>query len=79
MPTPVSSTYKTIVNANYLYEGDSLEKAIRAWDSESIIRTGLHGGIMVQSFDAAGRMVRDGWILHVNESGHVYLNPQVAR
>lgn len=76
MPTPVSTTYKTVVNANYLYEGDDLEKAIRTWDAESVHRADLHGGIMVQSFDAAGIMVRDGWVLHVNESGHVYLNPR---
>ena len=72
----MNTVYKTIVNANYLYEGDSQVEAIRVWDSESIHRAGLVGGIMVQSFDE-DVMVRDGWILHVNETGHVYLNPRV--
>ena len=70
--------YKTIVNANYIYEGESLEKAIRAWDSESVHRANLVGGITVQSFDADDVMIRDGWILHVNESGHVYLSPTIT-
>lgn len=77
MPSVARTIYKTIVNAVYLYEGDSLEEAIRAWDSESVHRANLTGGVMVQSFNKADCMVRDGWILHVNESGHVYLNPRV--
>lgn len=69
--------FKTIVNAVYVYEGDSQEMAIRAWDSESHKRSDITGGIMVQSFDSEGNMTRDGWILHVNETGNVYLNPRV--
>jgi len=76
MPSITSTVYKTVVNAVYLYEGDSQEAAIRAWDAESVHRADLVGGVMVQSF-AGDVMVRDGWILHVNESGHVYLNPRV--
>lgn len=72
----MDTVYKTIVNANYLYVGDSQEEAIRVWDSESVHRANLVGGVMVQSFDG-DIMTRDGWILHVNESGHVYLNPRV--
>lgn len=77
MPSVASTTFKTVVNANYLYEGDDQQAAIRAWDAESVHRADLVGGVMVQSFDASGNMVRDGWILHVSESGHVYLNPRV--
>ncbi len=73
-----STTYTTIVNANYLYEGDDLEKAIRTWDSESVHRSGLSGGVMVKTFDDEGLMIRDGWILHVNDNGHVYLNPRLG-
>lgn len=69
--------YKTLVNAVYLYEGEDLETAIRIWDSESVVRAYISGGVMVQSFDDEGTMIRDGWILHVNEDGHVYLNPRV--
>jgi endonuclease YncB( thermonuclease family) len=72
-----TQVFKTIVNAVYVYEGESQELAIRAWDSESVHRADLHGGVMVQEFDAGEVMVRDGWILHVNEDGHVYLNPRV--
>lgn len=74
METP--TVYKTIVNANYLYEGPDLETAIRLWDSESVHRANLVGGIMVQSF-RNDVMVRDGWILHVKD-GHVYLNPRLS-
>lgn len=70
------SVFKTVVNAVYVYEGDSQELAIRAWDQESVHRADLHGGVMVQEFSGE-TMVRDGWILHVNEDGHVYLNPRV--
>lgn len=72
-----STVYKTIVNAGYLYEGPDQEAAIRTWDAESVHRADLTGGIMVQSFNSDGAMVRDGWLLHVNESGHVYLNPRI--
>lgn len=72
----METIYKTIVNAGYLYEGPDRERAIRTWDAESVHRSDLVGGIMVQTFDADGCMVRDGWLLHVNESGHVYLNPR---
>lgn len=71
------TTYKTLVNAVYLYEGEDLETAIRTWDSESVARADISGGVMIQSFDNEGVMIRDGWILHVNEDGHVYLNPRV--
>lgn len=43
------------------------------WDSESVHRANLVGGVMVQSFE--DDVI--GWILHVDESGHVYLNPRV--
>lgn len=72
----MQTIYKTVVNAGYLYEGESKEQAIRTWDAESVHRADLVGGIMVQTFDGEGNMVRDGWLLHVNESGHVYLNPR---
>ena len=71
-----TAVFKTVVNAVYVYEGESQEQAIRAWDAESVHRTELHGGVMVQEF-AGELMVRDGWILHVSEDGHVYLNPRV--
>lgn len=71
----MNTIYKTVVNASYLYEGNDREKAIRAWDAESVHRADLAGGVMVQSFDGQGVMIRDGWVLHVNESGHVYLHP----
>jgi hypothetical protein len=72
----VETVYKTIVNANYVYEGTDKEAAIRAWDAESVHRADLHGGIMVQSFQNF-IMIRDGWLLHVSEPGHVYLNPRI--
>ena len=77
MSTIARTVYKTVVNALYVYEGTDQEAAIRAWDAESITRADLTGGIMVQSFSADDIMLRDGWLLHVNESGHVYLNPRI--
>lgn len=73
----MTTTYKTIVNANYLYEGGDLERAIRVWDSESIRRADISGGVMVTFFNDEGLMVRDGWLLHVSSEGHVYLNPNL--
>lgn len=74
-----TTTYKTIINAVYVYEGESLEDATRAWDAESFKRTDLHGGIMVLSFTEDGTMIRDGWILHVDEEGHIFLNPSIGK
>ena len=73
------TVYTTVVNKSTVYEGPSQEQAIRFWDSETLVTPG-HGGVQVQTFDGEGPdavMVRDGWILHVSESGHVYLNPRV--
>lgn len=72
----METIYKTIVNDRYIYKGSDQEAAIRAWDSESAYRADIAGGVMVQSFHGAV-MVRDGWILHVNKEGHVYLNPRI--
>ena len=75
MPSITRTIYKTVANGEVLYDGESKESAIRAWDAESVYRAGLHGGVAVQSF-SGDTMVRDGWVLHVNADGHVYLNPR---
>lgn len=69
--------YRTLVNNVIEYEGENKERAIRTWDAASVARVvpKIYGGIEVQTFDG-DLMVRDGWLLHVSSSGHVYLNPR---
>lgn len=70
------TVYRTTVAGEVEYEGPDKETAIRTWDSLTFSRANVPGGIEVQSFNSADVMVRDGWLLHVSESGHVYLNPR---
>ena len=78
MPSIARTVYTTVVNKATEYEGPSLETAIRTWDSLTLAQPSI-GGVQVQSFDSSDIMVRDGWVLHVSGSGHVYLNPRVAQ
>ena len=68
-----STTYKTTVDGEEIYAGDSLELAARAWDGATFARR-ADGGIEVVSFNHEGVMVRDGWLLNVR-SGIVYFSP----
>lgn len=71
----VTTEYVTTADGVELYRGDSLESAIRAWDGGTY--TGrASGGITVQSWHG-GVMVRDGNVLHVQDNGVVYLNPNL--
>jgi hypothetical protein len=74
----MATQYRTVVEGRTVYLGPSLERTIRTWDhaTHDKART-VPGGIKVQTRDAAGVMVRDGWLLHVNEHGTVYLNPNL--
>jgi len=79
MPTVHTTTFTTYADGDSLYKGTSLEDAIRTWDALTFsIGRPVAGGISVQSFDRAGIMVRDGWMLHVREDGTVYLHPRIA-
>lgn len=72
-------TYATTVDGAIVYHGESLEAAIRKWDLRTYTTPhSMPGGISVQCFNTEGNMVRDGWILHVNRFGVVYLNPNLA-
>lgn len=73
-----STVYRTKVDGEVKYEGDLLEQAIRTWDNETYgLGYSVTGGVEVHSFDAEGNMTRDGWLLHVNAVGTVYLNPNL--
>jgi hypothetical protein len=53
----------------------NFEDAARHWD-----RVTHHypcdGGIQILQWQADGRMVRDGWLIHV-DGGRVYINPSL--
>jgi hypothetical protein len=72
----MQTIYRTEVNDDRVYEGEDKEAAIRAWDAATYNQPFARGGIGVQSFKNF-IMVRDGWLLHVSDKGHVYLNPRV--
>jgi hypothetical protein len=62
--------FKVTVGKDVVYNGDSLEKAIRAWDHATYDKAHVvEGGIEVREYDAAHIMVREGWVLHVNADG----------
>jgi hypothetical protein len=58
---------------------DDFNTAARHWDMTTLGTPPLPGdGIEVQEFrkDQDGEvMVRDGWLMHVEQSGSVYINP----
>lgn len=55
---------------------DNLAAAIRYWDSATYL-VPVAGEITVREFDVNGICRRDGNILHVQENGVVYLNPNL--
>lgn len=57
------------------YEFDNLGDAIRHWDQQTHDRPS-DGGIAIQQWDADGNMIRDGWLIHV-EQRRVYVNPSL--
>lgn len=71
--------FTTLVAGNTVYQGENLEEAIRTWDAETFDfdPEKLEGGITVQSFNEYNVMVRDGYVLHVQLMGAVYLNPNI--
>lgn len=74
--------YTVVLNGETLSTEDDLAGAISRWDLESFQHTRDHGrptsgGITVQSWNGEV-MVRDGWILHLHENGHVYLNTNLS-
>lgn len=68
--------YTTTAYGSTVYSGSSLEHAIRAWDGATYQDVAPDGGIEVRTWNSAGDMVRDGWILHV-DAGRVYLHPRL--
>lgn len=72
--------YLTSINGEVVYRGESLEEAIRTWDSKTYMgRSAPPGGVSVRTLREDGSMVRDGWVLHVREhTGSVYLNPRLV-
>ena len=74
-----TTRYTVLTGTDVQLETQNLQVAIRCWDAVTFATDApTEGGISVQSWDAAGNMTRDGWILHVRENGVVYLNPNLA-
>lgn len=71
------TVYRVYVDDVVVDVFDSLEWAIREWD-RSTYNLGriVPGGIEVQEFEGEV-MMRDGWILHIQPNGTVYLNPNL--
>jgi hypothetical protein len=53
----------------------NFEDAARHWDKVTHLNPS-DGGIQILQWQADGRMVRDGWLIHV-EGGRVYVNPSL--
>lgn len=76
--TNLENTFRTYTDGRLVYEGPSLETAVRTWDAKTYgARCSTAGGITIAS-RIGDVMVRDGWILHVHEDGTTYLNPGIA-
>lgn len=74
-----STVFKVIADRKVKYVGDDIEKAIRSWDHATYDKARIvEGGIEVREYDAAHIMIRDGWLLHVNADGTVYMNPSLV-
>lgn len=75
----MDTTLTTYAAGEKVYEGSDLETAIRAWDHATHASArSIPGGISIQVRDSKGVMVRDGWLLHVNDSGTCYVNPGIG-
>lgn len=77
----METVYRTYLNGELLYSGDDLGMAIREWDRSSFSVEERVGGVAVATYvnEPDGLLqVRDGWILHVLENGHVFLNPNLT-
>lgn len=78
MDNNLRNVFRTYVQGKSFYTGDSLETAIRVWDSETYnLGKSVAGGVTVQQF-SGDVMVRDGWVMHVMEDGTVFLNPSLS-
>lgn len=66
------SEYKVNVEGEIIGQTDNAADAVMAWNQLTYNRTVTKGGIEVQTFNG-DVMVRDGWLLHV-EDGRVYLS-----
>lgn len=69
--------YVTWTDGSERYRGSSLEAAARAWDAATFAGKAPAGGVAVQQYRDQV-MVRDGWVLHVDEVGRVYLSPNLS-
>lgn len=75
-----STVYSVVIHGTTIHSGSSLEAAARTWDHETVGTARVTpGGIEVREYNDEGVMVREGWVLHVNADGVVYLNPSVGR
>lgn len=78
----VETIYTTVVNGKMIRETNRAQLAFAAWTQEShaLAYAGVRptGGVQVQSLNSEGVMVRDGWLMHVAENGHVYINSTVT-
>lgn len=78
MTTSTESVFKTTADDVIVYEGASLEDAIRSWDHATYDKARVVvGGIEMKGTTPSGLIVRDAWLLHVNEDGVVYLSPHL--
>ena len=77
------TVYRTYVEGQLLYSGDSLEEAIRQWNAATHkLGHSVPGGVSVATYseESYGPLqLRDGWILHVHEDGTTYLHPRVLQ
>lgn len=66
----------TYVDGKPHYQGDDFAAAAGEWDAvTSTMGRAVPGGISIQSFNAEGIMLRDGWLIHVHNDGTTYVSP----
>jgi hypothetical protein len=77
MGTYSGTMITTWVDGTPTRHGADFEAAAQAWDAAtSALGHSVPGGISIQIRDAAGILVRDGWLLHVHNDGTVYVHPR---
>lgn len=72
----METTFITKIRDEVIYEGPTLTLAIRKWDAETYNADFTPGGIEYYTRDG-DLTVANGWVLHVQESGTVFLNPRL--
>ena len=69
-------TYTVKIRDEVIYSGPLLTLAIRTWDRQTYNAEFTPGGIEY-TMTEGGLTLASGWLVHIQESGTVFINPRL--